>query len=91
MYGLGAKPQVEVVKKTGPHEQCVVDGYVTDNNSLEGDPLDYNKMREENNTFLYSIDELHSIETPIYIQNNRTKGNKKSVKGRRIMYTEGRK
>ena len=46
MYGLEAEPQVEAVKKTRPHEQCVVDDHVTDNTGLEGDPLDYSRYNK---------------------------------------------
>ena len=37
--------EVEAVQKTGLHEQCEV-GYVTDNTSLDGDPIDYSKYNK---------------------------------------------
>ena len=46
MYGSEAEPQVEAVQKIGPHEQCVVNGHVLDNTSLECDPLDYNRYNK---------------------------------------------
>ena len=43
MYSSKVEPQVEVVQKTEPHEQCVVGGHITYNTDLECDPLDYNR------------------------------------------------
>ena len=46
MYGSEVEPQVEAIKKIGPHEQCMVDDHVTDNTGLEGDPLDYSRYNK---------------------------------------------
>ena len=43
-----ADPQLEVesVQKTRLHEKCKADGQVTDNTSLEGDPIGYNRYNK---------------------------------------------
>ena len=41
-----AEPQLKAVQKTRPHEQCEADGHVTDNTSLECDPVDYSRYNK---------------------------------------------
>ena len=43
-----ADPQlrVEAVQKTRLHDQCEADNHVTDNTSLEGDPINYNRYNK---------------------------------------------
>ena len=46
MYGSKAESKVEAIRKTEPHEQCMVDDHVTDNTCLECDPLDYSRYNK---------------------------------------------
>ena len=44
--------EVEAVQKTRLHEQREVDDHVTDNTSLEGDPVDYSRYNKVVGLFL---------------------------------------
>ena len=38
--------EAEAVQKTRLHEQCEADDHVTNNTSLEGDPIDYSRYNK---------------------------------------------